>query len=250
MAIKKCAICGKDFETKGRGKICPDCHVANCCVCGKEIPLNDYGVTQMIKRGWITCGGKCRAEMTRRGLMEREGIVNVSQRKNKKTKTKTCEICGKEFEGTGNARVCDACHVVTCPVCGKEFRPSAPSFSRYRKQGWLTCSSQCRAEMTRRCLLDDEGVLNVSQRPEVREKLRDVRLNDSFDLDRKGTPSAHWYNPKTEQHFTDAYVNKLGVDKLLGTNYGKGTSNKDLMVNEGFVAIYDCGQSRFVWHKK
>lgn len=39
-----------------------------------------------------------------------------------------------------------------------------------------------------------------------------------------------------------------GADRLLGTSYGKGTSNHDIMLAHGYVEVYDCGQATYVWH--
>jgi hypothetical protein len=58
-----------------------------------------------------------------------------------------------------------------------------------------------------------------------------------------GKPSKHWYNMKTKQHVTDNLLRQRGFDQLFGTDYGKGTSNEDLMIQNGFVGIYDSGQS-------
>lgn len=55
--------------------------------------------------------------------------------------------------------------------------------------------------------------------------------------------SRHWYNPKSKRHITDNLLRARGVDQLLGTNYGKGTSNNELMILEGFFEIYDSGQA-------
>lgn len=55
----------------------------------------------------------------------------------------------------------------------------------------------------------------------------------------------HWYNMSTKKHFTDNLVRQRGVDQLLGTHYGKGTSNEDLLREHRFVEIYDAGQSTF-----
>lgn len=68
-----------------------------------------------------------------------------------------------------------------------------------------------------------------------------------FTLRSSRNPSKHWYNPKSGKHLTDNLVRQRGVDQLLGTNYGKGTSNEDLLVRLGFVPIYDCGQDSYVW---
>lgn len=62
-----------------------------------------------------------------------------------------------------------------------------------------------------------------------------------------GKPSKHWYNMKTKQHITDNLLRQRGFDQLFKTNYGKGTSNKELMIEHGFVEIYDCGQSVYVY---
>lgn len=55
-------------------------------------------------------------------------------------------------------------------------------------------------------------------------------------------PSKHWYNIKTKQHITDNLLRQRGFDQLFNTNYGKGTSNEGLMLEHGFLPVYDCGQ--------
>ena len=62
-----------------------------------------------------------------------------------------------------------------------------------------------------------------------------------------GSPTRHWYNPFTNQHITDNLLRQRGFDQLFGTNYGKGTSNVELMLANDFIEIYDCGQSVFIW---
>jgi predicted DNA-binding protein YlxM (UPF0122 family) len=69
-----------------------------------------------------------------------------------------------------------------------------------------------------------------------------------FKLKNTGRPSKHWYNPKTQCHITDNLLRQRGFDQLFKTNYGKGTSNEELMLNHNFVEIYDCGQATYVWH--
>ena len=56
----------------------------------------------------------------------------------------------------------------------------------------------------------------------------------------------HWYHPVEKIHITDNLLRQRGFDQLFGTNYGKGTSNEELMLQHGFVEIYDCGQSKYV----
>lgn len=70
-------------------------------------------------------------------------------------------------------------------------------------------------------------------------KLGFVEINKSI--------SSHWYNMKTKQHILDSTLRKRGFDQLFGTNYGKGTSNRQLMIDHGFVEIFDCGQATYSW---
>jgi hypothetical protein len=70
-----------------------------------------------------------------------------------------------------------------------------------------------------------------------------------FHLKLSGEPSKHWYNPKNHKHFTDNLVRQRGVDQLLGTNYGKGISNEELLITHDFLPVFDCGQDVYVWQK-
>lgn len=61
--------------------------------------------------------------------------------------------------------------------------------------------------------------------------------------------SSHWYNMKTGQHILDSLLRSRGFDQLFGTNFGKGTSNKELIQQHGFIEIVDSGQSTYMWKK-
>lgn len=60
------------------------------------------------------------------------------------------------------------------------------------------------------------------------------------------SPSIHWINSKGI-HITNNLLNQRGYDQLFGTSFGKYTSNQQLMLDTGFVRIYDCGQATYVW---
>lgn len=66
-----------------------------------------------------------------------------------------------------------------------------------------------------------------------------------FEMKSYGSPSKHWWNG--ERHITDNLLRQQGFDRLFNASYGKGTSNEQLMLEYGFVEIYDCGQSTYVW---
>lgn len=61
-------------------------------------------------------------------------------------------------------------------------------------------------------------------------------------------PSLHWY--KDGIHITNNLLTQCGFDKLFNTQYGKGSSNRELMLAHGFVEIYDCGQEIFIYKEK
>ena len=96
---------------------------------------------------------------------------------------KTCDMCGRRFEGARNSRTCEACKHVKCPVCGEEMYLKGPKLTKYKEQGWVTCGKQsCAKEMTRRNLLAREGITNVSQRSEVRSAIAESRRNEGDDV--------------------------------------------------------------------
>lgn len=79
----------------------------------------------------------------------------------------------------------------------------------------------------------------------------DVYKRLGFTLKSFGTPSCHWYNIKTGRHITDNLLRQGGFSQLHGDNKyekaSRGASNRDLMIEEGYVEVYDCGQSIYVW---
>lgn len=76
-----------------------------------------------------------------------------------------------------------------------------------------------------------------------------------FELLRKATPSKHWYNIKTKEHYTDALLRKQGFSRLVHGCDAKDdinlptNNNRDLMISAGFVEVYDCGQATYTWKK-
>ena len=75
-----------------------------------------------------------------------------------------------------------------------------------------------------------------------------VYLELGFEQKDNSRPSAHW--SKGNKQITDNQLRKYGPDKLIGTNYGLGTNNEEIMISEGWRKVYDCGQKVFVWKSK
>ena len=71
-----------------------------------------------------------------------------------------------------------------------------------------------------------------------------------FEYKRLTDPSYTWVKLNDP---TDTYswyvVNAKGFDNLFGTNYGKGTSNKELMEQAGYVRVFNSGNKVYIWTK-
>lgn len=51
-------------------------------------------------------------------------------------------------------------------------------------------------------------------------------------------------------YITDNLLRQRGFDQLFKTNYGKGTDNEQLMIEHGWLPVFDCGQKVFEWKVK
>lgn len=76
-----------------------------------------------------------------------------------------------------------------------------------------------------------------------------------FSLLRKPSPSKHWHNVRTKEHYTDTLLRQQGFSRLIHRKEAEedgltNISNRDLMIEAGFVEVYDCGQATYVWHNE
>ncbi len=67
-----------------------------------------------------------------------------------------------------------------------------------------------------------------------------VYLSMGMTLLRESDPHEIW--SKGSAKITGSLLRQRGYDQLFGTNYGKGTSNEKLMLESGWLPVYDCGQ--------
>ena len=65
-----------------------------------------------------------------------------------------------------------------------------------------------------------------------------------FKLNNISNPSCRW--SKGKNMITNSLLMQRGYDQLFHTNYGKGTSNRDLMIQSGWREVYDC-RSSFIY---
>lgn len=74
-----------------------------------------------------------------------------------------------------------------------------------------------------------------------------VYTDIGMQLDGVTEPNKIW--SKGSDMITNNLLLQRGYDQLFGTDYGAGTSNEQLMIESGWLPVYDCGQYRFTYHK-
>lgn len=72
-----------------------------------------------------------------------------------------------------------------------------------------------------------------------------VYLQLGMELDHISSPAKVW--SRGNKYVTDNYLRQQGYDRIFNANYGKGTSNEQLMLEHGWLPVYDCGQKVFVY---
>lgn len=73
-----------------------------------------------------------------------------------------------------------------------------------------------------------------------------VYIKLGFKLLRENQPVKYW--SKNHEYISSALLLQKGYDKIFKTDYGKGTDNEQLMLNDGWLSIYDCGQAVYEWY--
>lgn len=68
-----------------------------------------------------------------------------------------------------------------------------------------------------------------------------------FKYIKTNSPRKHWYSLKEKRHITDGLLLSQGYDRLFKESHGKGTSNEELILARGYLPVYDCGQSTYIW---
>lgn len=64
-----------------------------------------------------------------------------------------------------------------------------------------------------------------------------------MNLLRESSPAKVW--SKGSDKITDNLLRQRGYDQLFNTDFGRGTSNEELMLQNGWLPVYDCGQKVF-----
>lgn len=213
MAKKICEACGGEYEGASRSKLCDACRDYSCPICSRPIKLVGAKRAEFLRRGWVTCSSKCGHEMA-----VKRGVSFNSPGKKKTSFKKTCVVCGEEFDGAANAKLCQGCRTQQCIVCGKSVSLVGAKVSKFLERGWVTCGDpKCRAEITKRNLVDMYGVENVSQLDSAGEKIGDARLNESEETKAKRSASLKksCSSPECNKKRRETNVEKYGFEYIF-----------------------------------
>lgn len=102
------------------------------------------------------------------------------------------------------------------------------------------------SKLFRFCLneVDPESIISYCNRAKF---TGDIYTKLGFKLVRHNPPAKVW--SKDSEIVTDILLHQRGYDQLFNTNYGKGTNNEELMRQNGWRSVYDCGQDVYVYMK-
>ena len=89
------------------------------------------------------------------------------------------------------------------------------------------------------------GIDNIISYCDVSKFTGDVYSKIGMTLLKTTSPQEIW--SKSTRYVTANLLRLRGYDQLFNTNYGKGTSNDQLMLQNGWLPVYDCGQKVFVF---
>lgn len=91
----------------------------------------------------------------------------------------------------------------------------------------------------------DKSVISYCDRSKF---LGSVYTQIGMKFERFTLPNKVW--SKGDKRITQNLLNQRGFDQLLGTDHGKGTSNEELMISDGWLPVYDCGQLVYTYNIK
>lgn len=86
--------------------------------------------------------------------------------------------------------------------------------------------------------MNPESIISYCNRAKFKG---DVYTKLGFKYVRTNSPTKWW--SKASRVISDTLLRQRGYDQLFGTNYGKGTSNEQLMIDNWWLPVYDCGQA-------
>lgn len=113
---------------------------------------------------------------------------------------KVCKLCGNKFIPRSNAqRYCDRIHTKSCKICGKDFEIT------WETKNKECCSKQCSQKLREQTMIERHGVAFSMQSKELQRKSEETSLK-RYGV--KHAAQSETIKEKTKKHFQEKY----GVD--------------------------------------
>lgn len=95
---------------------------------------------------------------------------------------------------------------------------------------------------------DPKSIISYCDRSKFRGTVYGIL---GFTLKTESKGSLHWFNIDTHRHITNNLLLQRGYSQLHNDNnytqYSKGDNNEQLMLENNYLPVYDCGQSTYIW---
>lgn len=172
--VRKCILCGKEFEAQGSQTTCEGPHYKTCVVCGNKFEYKHISDKRK------TCSRKCWTELRKKNLTAKE---------------RECAYCGQPFVSySSSAKYCSGPHFATCVVCGNQFELDLSvgyalcDFPR-------TCSRECTVKLIQQTNIDRYGFASPHQSEEARQWFRDKSISNEAERQAKNMAKYGVRNP-------------------------------------------------------
>lgn len=198
--LRRCVICGKEFQPYGNQTTCSGPHYKVCKVCGKQFEFHHLADKRE------TCSRECWTQLRK---------ISISN------KELTCLYCGKKFRSTSStAKYCPGPHYKKCVICGKDFEIDLSSGLKIEDTP-KTCSPECKFELQKQTNLKIYGYEFPTQSEELRERARQVSISNEEQRRRTNLEKYGFENvaqvPEIKERISRTVASKENQEKMKST---------------------------------
>lgn len=187
--LKKCKLCGQNFDAKGNKNYCDDCkenfHV-ECQFCHIKFKFtNRYKLSAYNNTKNFFCSSVCSNKFK----------GNTTTKLAEKETTKQCRRCGAEYTGTTFSKLCPECSKKECSICGTKFEEGYRGYcsekcynqsinnsidkankAQIDKYGGIGFENKIIRDKAKETIINKYGVENVFKSKTVQEQIIETNL--------------------------------------------------------------------------
>lgn len=229
---KKCAFCGKEFETSSPRRIyCYDKHYGKCPVCGKQVEIKEMYL------GPQCCSKECRQKRIESTNLEKYGCVCVFQSDEIKQKSKsTClsKYGVEHYSSTDDykskfASTCMDRYRVTSPLKNQTIKDKLiqTNLTRYGGNSPM-CDAAVKNKMQQSSLSNNGGIGMAS--PSIRAKIEATNIN-------KYGYSVATKNREVQKKIKETCLTRYGCNSWASSLIGIQSKIRDPKKAENFLSF-------------